>query len=889
MTTNKETQIIEVKAELDPNLKILAETLKETTSQYKKLMSQLVDAAKAGKITEDQFRLITGSVQKLGAGAKASSEGMTAAEKAMKGWSASMQQLEGSMTTLPIRIEQVKTALEGMRAAGDTSSGTYKANVLALRSLEDQMAKFDAANRGSVSGMKDMRFAAQNAAYQFTDMAVSLKGGQNAAMVMAQQLPQLIAGFGGAKFAAAGLAVTLLAVSFAPLIADIQKWLDGEKRFTDSIKELDKVLKESFQGLQEFNTDSWVRAFNEADESAQRLMKTLLEINKTKAVQELRKQTEEIANINFDIVSAGFFGFIGQMTSGSLALAERFRITNDEAVGLKTAVQQLDLKDAGGVIAFWERWGKVLQQTTNPEMKKQVELLAEYVIKVEAAGRATKEFDKLSGAKIGERMALDVGKATAAYREQTLVLQDRKNLVPFQIAELQSLRAAGKITAEVYQEQYEALTKTKGASKKLGDEFKRLQEEWAKLVGKSDPIKAFVDAVKQAEELRKKVKGSVEDLALVYDGLIKTREASLQKLIDEKTIEDFARLYGVSEDTAKSLINLRKKAGEANETLKVMAQAMQAGDVAFAQQIADSLDLKVLPAAERSASAFRRLKADAAKQADIQIGFEDWLKTSEAISATTAQVIEVGKATGAVVPNVYKIQEAWEKMANDRNGLIKTREEVEAFIATQRSLGQMTDELAEKLRNTFGVNTQTLVESMTIAVGQTLANGVSNFVDVLTESGKTFREWAADLIKEIGKVMIKLAALAAFKTFTKGTAFEGLLGRSLPSGSNVIPFPVSPPPSVSRLSADSGIQPLVRFGTPAAASNTLSGGGSSPVNIVVNNTISDTAKVEVAETQKPDGTKEISILIRKEVRAMLGDGSTDSLMRSNYGLRRSAA
>jgi hypothetical protein len=887
MTTQTETQIIDVKAKLDPSLQALVDVLKTTTANYRQLRETLLESAKAGKVTEQEFTKVAAALEKFSASGKSSTKDISAAEKSMTGWAASMKQLEGSMTTLPARLDTVKNALAGMRAAGDTTSGAYKANVLALRSLEDQMVKFNAASDGTLKNAKQLRFAAQNAAYQFTDMAVSLKGGQNAAMVLAQQLPQLISGLGGAKYAALGLAVTVAALTFSPLIEEVQKWLDGEKRFTDSIKTLDTVLKEAFQGLQEFDTDNWVKAFNQADESAQRLMKTLLEINKTKAGQELKKATEEIANINFDIVSAGFFGFIGQMTSGSLALAERFRITNDEAVGLKRAVQELDLKDAGAVVAFWERWGKVLQQTTNPEMKKQVELLADYVIKVEAVGRATKEFDKLSGAKIGERIALDVDKATAAYREQTLVLQDRKNLVPFQIAELQSLRAAGKITAEVYQEQYESLTKTKGAAKKLGDEFKRLQEEWAKLVGKSDPIKAFVDAVKQAEELRKKVKGSVEDLALVYDGLIKTRDATLKKLIDEKAIEDFARLYGVSEDTAKSLINLKKKAGEANESLRVMSQAMQAGDVAFAQQIADSLDLKVLPAAERASSAFRRLKADAAKQADVQIGFEDWLKTSEAVSATTAQIIEVGKATGAVVPNVVRIQEAWEKMANDRNGLLKTRQEVEAFIATQRALGQMTDELAEKLRTTFGVNTTTLIESMNVAVGQTLANGVSDFVDVLTDSGKSFREWAAGLIKEIGKVMIKLAALAAFKKIAQGFGFGSLGGTEIAARSNVIPFPVSPSPAIARFAGDNGVQPLVRFGTLASASAATS--GASPVNITVNNTMADTAKVEVAETQRPDGSREISVLIRKEVRAMLGDGSTDSLMRSNYGLRRAAA
>jgi hypothetical protein len=178
---------------------------------------------------------------------------------------------------------------------------------------------------------------------------------------------------------------------------------------------------------------------------------------------------------------------------------------------------------------------------------------------------------------------------------------------------------------------------------------------------------------------------------------------------------------------------------------------------------------------------------------------------------------------------------------------------------------------------------------MTVAVGQTLANGVSDFVDVLTDSSKSFREWAASLIKEIGKVMIKLAALAAFKKIAQGFGFGSPGGAAeipMRMASNVIPFPQSPSLSVARFAADEGFTPLIRTGTPATSAASV---GASPVNITVNNTMADTAKVEVAETQRPDGSREISVLIRKEVRAMLGDGSTDSLLRSNYGLRRSAA
>jgi phage-related minor tail protein len=62
----------------------------------------------------------------------------------------------------------------------------------------------------------------------------------------------------------------------------------------------------------------------------------------------------------------------------------------------------------------------------------------------------------------------------------------------------------------------------------------------------------------------------------------------------------------------------------------------------------------------------------------------------------------------------------------------------------------------------------------------------------------------------------------------------------------------------------------------------------SPVNITVNNTVARDTAVEVESTNQPDGTRNISILVRREVRNAMGDGSMDAVMRNNYGMRRAA-
>jgi phage-related minor tail protein len=57
----------------------------------------------------------------------------------------------------------------------------------------------------------------------------------------------------------------------------------------------------------------------------------------------------------------------------------------------------------------------------------------------------------------------------------------------------------------------------------------------------------------------------------------------------------------------------------------------------------------------------------------------------------------------------------------------------------------------------------------------------------------------------------------------------------------------------------------------------------SPVVVNVNNTNADN-KVEVKESTRQDGSRQIDILIKKKVMESLGDGSADRLFQRRWGL-----
>jgi lambda family phage tail tape measure protein len=186
---------------------------------------------------------------------------------------------------------------------------------------------------------------------------------------------------------------------------------------------------------------------------------------------------------------------------------------------------------------------------------------------------------------------------------------------------------------------------------------------------------------------------------------------------------------------------------------------------------------------------------------------------------------------------------------------------------------------------------------------------MDSLVDALLDSEGSFQDWAAAVLLEIGKVLLKMAALEAAKMaldalsgsgdilgdfiaglgFAKGNAFPG--GTSLPKNSvlsQATPFMFASGGvfgSRMGIGGEAGSEALVPLTT--MASGNL-GVESSPVFITVNNTMSETAKVEVAENQKSDGGKEITVTIRRELRAAMADGSMDSSMKGNYGMSRRA-
>lgn len=212
------------------------------------------------------------------------------------------------------------------------------------------------------------------------------------------------------------------------------------------------------------------------------------------------------------------------------------------------------------------------------------------------------------------------------------------------------------------------------------------------------------------------------------------------------------------------------------------------------------------------------------------------------------------------------------------------------------------DKALEKAYEDFNKGTKEAKDatlSWQVALGGVIKDGIGALTDALFENGKSFSEWATDVVKSIAKVLVQMALLKIAKQtlgstfgFSEGAAFNSSGVQAFAQGGAFHNSVLNGPRMFATGGAFSSLAVAGEAGPEAIiplrrdSSGDLGVGGA-PVNVVVNNLAPDT-QVEVAENQQPDGTREISLTIRREVRAALGDGSLDSTLRGNYGITRRA-
>lgn len=369
--------------------------------------------------------------------------------------------------------------------------------------------------------------------------------------------------------------------------------------------------------------------------------------------------------------------------------------------------------------------------------------------------------------------------------------------------------------------------------------------------------------------------------------------------LGDKTNELSAKLASLnttSAETTKTTKNnaiATKQFADATEALK--------SELTGAQQAL--VDLQKVGADRIKAIESLKLLESLSPQAIAQIGV-----TLKDVADAIKKVRETADPTDAAL---RKFAEGVQNATNPANELAKYLSDLEAALAagyiSWNTYSEAMFTAMEKISPEKLEQTKDVLDEIGVAVGNTLAQGVSGLVDAFFEADQSFAQFASNFLTSIGKMILQMLILAQIKRalggtsigtalgFATGGAFTGSTG--LPQGVYSQPtfFPMAGTglrkfanggvPGMGVL-AEAGraeaIVPLVRHGADLGVK-------ASPVNVTVNNNISETAEVKVQETNKADGTKEIAILIEKRVKELFATGSMDRTMRGAYGLSRNPA
>lgn len=163
-----------------------------------------------------------------------------------------------------------------MKAIEDSVSG-------ANRKVDDKLTRAGKAYSETGKGLDSYRFAAQNAAYQIGDFAVQVASGTSATRALAQQLPQLVGGF-GLIGAVAGAAIPI-GIMLASSLLDLGE--DAET-VADQLKTLESAMSalRSANGAAAMSSADLMEKFGSQADAARQVLdiqRQLAEINAQRA------------------------------------------------------------------------------------------------------------------------------------------------------------------------------------------------------------------------------------------------------------------------------------------------------------------------------------------------------------------------------------------------------------------------------------------------------------------------------------------------------------------------------------------------------------------------------------------------------------------------------
>ena len=279
---------------IELDLVVKQKGLKESISATERLERQITRAAKAveqNRISQDRYNKV-----------------LLIAKREYQALGVSSQKA----------TSQVRRFADAQRAAAAETQKT----TAAIGNATAAQKRFENTSR---KGMRNLEVVAQQAGFQFGDLAVQIQGGTNAAVALGQQGSQLL-GFFGAGGALAGAALAIGTAFIAPLL-NAKKEAQG---LNTSLNDVFKTLQENQTSLKTLIETSLVGPLEDARQKAIAVLEAFktIDLRETKKavsrdIQPILQGIEKISEAAKDVAeSDGILGFGGRSQGERTAAAQ---------------------------------------------------------------------------------------------------------------------------------------------------------------------------------------------------------------------------------------------------------------------------------------------------------------------------------------------------------------------------------------------------------------------------------------------------------------------------------------------------------------------------------------------------------------------------------------
>lgn len=907
--------VFNIKTKLDDSTKQALGAVDQIIQSLKGSAAQAEAALKAAVTQGLDPEPARQALEKLNSSLKAlkgNKESLASGRDPLAAFEAQLDRAGQQADLLGSKIKIVQQRIVEMQAAG-ASSESVNAMQGQLRRLNEEQGRLNEGTQGTTRSYGQFRNSVQNASYQITDFMVQVQGGTSAVKALSQQGSQLLAGF-GAWGAAAGLAVTGLTIlweiiqkmrgsseSLAKELGNLQSHMQvlaaEGKNF--SLANMRRELQSTLGDVRElaraklgaFQAESFQASAKAIDVMRASMRETRSDLEKGLGFK--GKITPELIEFRKEFAAAAGDSS-GQKLSALLTKYGKTWSTagDDAAAGSKKlmAAAQGVVDAQNNVVKAGQTMGR--GEIVSRQLELQTQLEGPLVAKMRERGMLQKELnaEQAKGARADQaRMGLmqenlrllDLSiqkdsESSSAMKERTkaidhaakaseIAARQHAALIASQNSQLESLRGG--------------IDKVEAAAKRLRD-IQKLREEMIKAGNGQGNSKIFEQLLADATDKLNTAKyqaqidalqGVDKGYAMATEGLRKfSDQGKIDGEVMDGRIKKLHEIASASDDYAKALRANMAATGVKPENLDAY------------DQIALKLD-SMREASERSKTAL----------GELTLQFETGGMSLETYVALWQQL--GGKMDDLATKNPTAYFDNLTQQFEDQK---RKLEEMPIAFDAYAEKAKLSAATIEEMKNKFPQLSSESDKALTKLKSQLAGISMNALSDALSGNVKSWREWGANVLKQLGEVLIKWSLMQAAMVGAKsgagtwwGSALGAIGGQSDAPGAGapVINYMVAarggvdaaPPPSIIDTSGSAVNDAVLNMrGNTANPGRQITSGTKVEVNNYAN------AQVETSSQTDGNGMETIRIMIREQVRESLSNGSMDSAMRMSYGLRR---